>query len=79
MPTELGLTTCHLIHAVGTATVDPTTRPTGGAQMRDAPDLTRIDLREPDGTTRMAEALRQQGIALFSGCEERIATATPRA
>ncbi len=39
--------------------------------MRDVPDLTRIDLREPDSTARMAEALRQQGMALFSGVCDR--------
>jgi hypothetical protein len=39
--------------------------------MRDVPDLTRIDLRELDSTARMAEALRRQGMALFSGVCDR--------
>jgi Taurine catabolism dioxygenase TauD, TfdA family len=39
--------------------------------MRDGPDMTRLDLREPDGTARIVDALHRQGMALFCGVRNR--------
>lgn len=39
--------------------------------MSDVPDLTRLDLREPDSTPRIADALRRQGMAVLCGVSDR--------
>jgi len=41
--------------------------------MNDVPDLARFDLREPESASRVADALRQQGIAMLSGLTDRTA------
>ena len=45
--------------------------PTGGDQVTDVRDLSRLDLREPDSTPRIADALRRQGMAVFCGVSDR--------
>jgi hypothetical protein len=63
-----------LIHAVRATTVEATVHPTGGDQtMSDVPDLTRFDLREPDSTSRITDALRGQGMAALCGVGDRAA------
>ena len=39
--------------------------------MNDIPDLTRLDLRDPAGASRIVDALRRQGMAVFSGVGDR--------
>ena len=51
--------------------MDATVHPTGGDQVTDVPDLTRLDLREPDSTRRIADALHRQGMAVFCGVSDR--------
>ncbi|TMM34388.1 MAG: TauD/TfdA family dioxygenase [Actinobacteria bacterium] len=41
--------------------------------MNDIPDLTRLDLRDPAGASRIVDALRRQGMAVFSGVGDRAA------
>jgi hypothetical protein len=41
--------------------------------VKDVPDFTRFDLREPESASRVADALRRQGIAMFSGLIDRAA------
>ena len=51
--------------------MDATVHPTGGDQVTDVRDLSRLDLREPDSTPRIADALRRQGMAVFCGVSDR--------
>ncbi len=41
--------------------------------MNDVPDLTRFDLRVPESISRVADALRRQGVAMLSGLTDRAA------